>query len=958
MNPDADLQTIRTQPPTPPVRFATGGEPAQGSANYHLGREVARGGMGCILEAEDRKLARTVAAKAVLLDSDMDEGTKQRFIREAEVLARLSHPNIVPIYDIVWEDGLPLFYTMKLVKGRTLQHILNELCNEHPEDLRDFTLDRLLLIFRKVCDAVAFAHSKGVLHRDLKPENIMVGEFGEVLVMDWGLAKVLNDEVRESAASDSSFTAPSGASPTATLQGAVMGTPKYMSPEQAMGQIAELDERSDIFSLGGILYAILTLRPPVDGKDLHEILEKVKTGGITPPTAFGVTTGAHARHVKGEVLEAKKIKPLPHIESGRVPAALSAVAMKALALDKAKRYQNVAAFSADIERYQTGFATSAENAGFAKQAALLIKRNKGIFTTAFAAWLVVTALAVWFVFNLKAKEQRATEAEAVAVQEKETARQALAKSQIDLAEKEFERGKFIEAQKILTETPESFRDANWRFLQAHSSDFTARLSLPGKGAALRLQFLPQGDRFAARCSSGVIGIFSLTGRQIGDSVPVNGSGAFRIDSAGGRIAFAASASEVAVQEVATGKLVHRWTCELGENKHVLLSPDGATVLVAGGKQLIVYAAQTGAPLWTQPFNYVVPAFSPDGRTVAIVAAKTALALKIELRDTLTGTVRSTIEASADNDGKEALQFNQAGDRLACLGRDEVILWNPQTATKIRGLHFPGETVKLISPGGDAVATISGSRIRLWDTATGRLLRSFNGAGTDVVDLAFSPDGRMLLSTHVAAENAILHVWPTRRGEEVAAVRQGGICSRVLFDRDGSTLCTSAQNAVAWNSRSGVEKWTFSAGYKYRALDLALHPVDGSVVLSAIYIKEFIHLSSTGKALAPFGINYGSSVKFNRDGRLLLEVEGAFHQTYPGPAFSVVEYPTGKVLRRIPFENPRQPFAAFCLDDAAVATAAPTGGITVWDWQAGTPLRQIAAAQTGSIACLASSPDGR
>jgi serine/threonine protein kinase len=180
--------------------------------NYQLGAEISTGGMGSVLEAHDAKLDRTVAIKVMLLEANADARMRARFLREAQVLAKLAHPNIVPIYDIVWEDGMPLFYSMKLVKGRTLQAILNDLRKEDAAALRDYPLTRLLGIFRKVCDAIAFAHSQGVLHRDLKPENIMVGEFGEVLVMDWGLAKrrndecgMTNDEITESEAPHSSF---------------------------------------------------------------------------------------------------------------------------------------------------------------------------------------------------------------------------------------------------------------------------------------------------------------------------------------------------------------------------------------------------------------------------------------------------------------------------------------------------------------------------------------------------------------------------------------------------------------------------------------------------------------------------------------------------------------------------------------------------------------------------------
>jgi serine/threonine protein kinase/formylglycine-generating enzyme required for sulfatase activity len=354
---------------------------------YTLVKEIARGGMGQIYFGEDPQLKRNVAVK---VSSVSEGGEDPRFSKEAEVLAQLAHPNIVPIHNIgVDAQGRP-FYSMKLVKGRTLQAVLNLIRDGDVTATKEYPRATLLTIFRKVCDAMMFAHSKGILHRDLKPENIMVGEYGEVLVMDWGLAKVLGEqEITGGVNSRVNDTGDYGM----TMEGEVMGTPQYMSPEQAMGMVAELDQRSDIYSLGGILYAILTLRPPIDGTTLDEVLTKVKNGSISSMVTKrggkgGVTVG------------------VPAAMGAEVPEALQAVTLKAMATDRNKRYASVELFAGDIERYQNGFATQAEEAGTFKRLILFIKRNKGVS----AAVAVFLLAATGFVVKLAASERKANAA--------------------------------------------------------------------------------------------------------------------------------------------------------------------------------------------------------------------------------------------------------------------------------------------------------------------------------------------------------------------------------------------------------------------------------------------------------------------------------------------------------------------------------------------------------------------
>ena len=433
-------------------------EEAPLSGSYRLGSEIARGGMGRIYSGADSQLKRQVAVKVSHVSGC---GVDARFVREAGILARLAHPNIVPIYSRgVDRSGRP-FYAMKLVNGRTLQSVLDGVRTGNAADGSAYPVSALLTVFRKVCDAVAFAHSQGVLHRDLKPENIMLGEYGEVLVMDWGLAKVKGmpeepvDGNREAARETSMGM---------TLEGAVMGTPQYMSPEQAAGMVADLDERSDVYSLGGILYAVLTLLPPVEGTTVREILTRVQSGQIRPmeETGRGRRVGAINRQT-------------------RIPEALQAVVRKALAREREERYRSVEELAREIEAYQNGFATEAERAGAWRQFLLFVRRNRGVS----AAAGVLLAMVAVFTVRLGVAKQRAQKSEVLARENeqqafaaRESARQEAARAQVALAEAAEEAGNAEQMHLALSKVPEELRDSNWAYLTERSDAADLKIAPP------------------------------------------------------------------------------------------------------------------------------------------------------------------------------------------------------------------------------------------------------------------------------------------------------------------------------------------------------------------------------------------------------------------------------------------------------------------------------------------------
>ena len=339
--------------------------PEERAGQYARLEEIGRGGQSAVWLALDEFLGREVALKEVLppLDAAPDGSessvSARRFLREARVTAKLDHPSIVPIHEVARRPNGTLFCAQKLIRGETLRSRLAT-CD---------SLESRLALLPHVIDAsqaVAYAHSRGVIHRDLKPSNIMVGSFGETVVVDWGLAKQRGQP-------DDLFSSPATLSePGLTVAGTALGTPAYMSPEQVRGAIAEVDERSDVFGLGVVLYELLTGRLPFEGSEAQEVMDRILEG--------------HFRPIREVCPDA--------------PAELAAVAERALSHDPAARYPGAAPLAKELVAYRAGGRVAAYEYRSWDLVKKFVARNRAASAVSVAALLLLVGASIAIAWQL------------------------------------------------------------------------------------------------------------------------------------------------------------------------------------------------------------------------------------------------------------------------------------------------------------------------------------------------------------------------------------------------------------------------------------------------------------------------------------------------------------------------------------------------------------------------------
>lgn len=762
-------------------------------ARYTQLGEIARGGMGVVLRVRDRSLDRTLAMKRMLTPpSDADDGIEvaqfARFMEEAQITAQLDHPSIVPIHELGEDEEGRTYYTMRLIKGRALSEVLAEVNgtagtgNDATAHLAKgasqslWNLSRLVGVLVRVCQTMAYAHAKGVIHRDLKPANIMVGDLGEVYVMDWGLARMAGRaDVRDlrlrlgQAGVDGLTTVASTRmaagdtlldGPLETMDGAVLGTPAYMAPEQAAGRIEEVDFRSDVYALGAILYEMLAGHPPYMGAGKADsprsVLGRVCAG---PPENLARLTA-------------------------RVSPELIAICEKAMCRESAGRYASCLDLAEELQAFLDNRVVKAHQTGPLAEARAWVRRNPALALTSIVALgAIIAGLGTTAVLERRAATQQ------LAALDLE--RRARLETVATLAESSYQQGVQYQAQGEL-----ALALAHWARALRYDPDHgrcAGRIA-----AALLFESVPFPFREITRGHSGQpVARFSPDNQELAVLGPSN---------------------TVQVFSVATGQ--HRLTLPMESKPYCLeFSPGGQYLVAAGGNvvrsgEIACWDRATGKRIWEDKgFSDRLPKIAFDFEGTRVTAA--CLDGSARVWSVADGRVVFSVPAAADVDRElqaiHAARLSRDGRRLL-IGRGDGSLEMHAVDRQARlfRVELPRRMIEPVlcvawSPDNALFAAggMSGST-RVYDAKDGRALTDRLPHALGVDQVFFDPGGKRLLTSSRDGE---ARLWDVTKGTlAVPPLRHQAALRWVQFNADGSQVVTACEDGTArfWSTATGLE----------------------------------------------------------------------------------------------------------------------------------------------------------
>ncbi|MDP6635330.1 MAG: protein kinase [Phycisphaerae bacterium] len=805
-----ELPTIAHRAGSGPARASDDRlSPGDETERYRVEEEFARGGFGEILTVYDKSLHRTVALKQLSSKTTQGREFRRRFLNEARITADLEHPGVVPVYQLHEPEGREPYYTMKLVRGDTLAGAIERFHSaKHSPSDHQVERARLLGAYLTVARTMAFAHSRGVIHRDLKPANIILGQYGETVVLDWGLAKKLGD-ADDTAGSDQTEES-EGITLDVTQAGDVLGTPVYMSPEQASGSTGAMDQRCDVYAMGAILYELLTGSRPYHGSSSKEVIEKVIGADLAAPRSI----------------------------ASAVPKPLEAICLKAMAADPDDRYPSAGQLADDVERYLADQPIDAYSESLGERSARWMRRHRTLGVAGIVGLVVIAGVAITAAFMINKQKTRAVSAESKAVAQEQKTREALGAARRSLcvtrilnAQYEWNAGYLSKADRLLGLCDEDLRQWEWKYLKRLCNSHAMEIR-DGDKAIGAAAFSPDGKTIA-------------TGRNGG----------------------------LSLWDAASGKLIRKCDAVEGDVRRVRFSLDGARVFALGTQWISGYDTSSGKNLWKLKEAHGMLfawAVTPDDKYIMLFNRSQKLITiqadsgEIVHRSAKQGTIISSI-AYSPKLKRMALGFNLFGNvRIHQLGSSAEPFEVRSGQRDVYDLAFSDDGALVASAAGNPNSS-SGS-IKVWDAGSGKLkCESADRMGV-VAKVAFSPDGRRIIT---AGHDRKLTIWAMESGKliptRVLRIRGGPVADMSLDNKNNRAVTVGDDGAArVWDLTHDQEHIEYSA--RYRDMRGAAFGKDSAWFVDATSVARSTRSAEYLGDLIRGGATSASGVAASADGR--------------------------------------------------------------------------------------------